>query len=338
MNPLYLVTLSLLVGCAAPPGPIFPRVEPPIVWPAPPDQARIRYVGQLSGEANLGVKPRGWTALRAVLQGPTPTTAFSTPNAVAVDGERIYVTDAELGVVHVLDLAARTFSLIRQAAGEPLQGPLDVVVCDGSLAVADSRRAAVFLFDPRGAFLRTIGAAELQRPVALAWDGAAQDLYVLDAPAHRCAVFGLDGALRRRIGGAGDGPGQFRLPTGVAWRVSVGLVIADAMNFRVQIIDSGGRLISVFGKKGDAAGDFSRPRDVAVDSDGHIYVLDNQFENVQVFDRTGQLLLAFGREGDGPGQFALPSGITIDERDRIWIADTYNRRVQVFQYLTEDAS
>jgi sugar lactone lactonase YvrE len=249
----------------------------------------------------------------------------------------VYVADGQLGVIHVLDLAERAFGLISQAAGAALQGPVDVTLAGNELAVADSRRAAVYLFRPDGMYVRSVGAGVLQRPASVAWRSAECELWVADTGLHQCLVFDAAGTLKRRIGQRGEQLGQFNFPAGLAWREPLGAVLADAMNFRVQILGADGSAVSSFGRQGDAAGDFALPRDVAVDSAGHIYVLDNRFENVQIFASDGQLLMAFGQEGQGPGEFCLPSGITIDERDRIWIADTYNRRVQVFQYMREDA-
>lgn len=332
-----LIVLAAASGCNATPKPIFPTIDPPIVWPKPPDTPRIRYIGELTGQASLGVQPSGWDALRAIVKGPDPRIAFSAPNAVAVRGELVFVTDGQLGVVHVLDLGARTFRLITEAAGALLEGPIDVVVAGDRIAVADSRRGAVFFYGLDGRYLGRSEEGALERPVALGWNSAASELWVLDAAAHCCVLFDARGQEKMRIGQRGFGPGQFNYPAGMTHREPFGLAVADSMNFRVQLFDATGQLFNIFGQKGDAAGDFALPRDVAIDSDSHVYVLDNQFENVQVFDRAGQLLMAFGREGHGPGEFYLPTGITLDEQDRIWIADTYNRRVQVFQYLSEDA-
>lgn len=325
-----------MVGCQGAPRPIFPEPFPPIIWPAAPDRPRIRYIGQLTGEASLQVKPTGLDALRAIFTGPKPTVSFSTPLAVAAVAERVYIADGQLGVIHVLDLAARTYSTINQAAGQPLQWPIDVIALDaGTIAVADSRRQAIFLYDSTGRFVRSIGEGLLQRPTSVAYDASAGELWALDTAAHSLVAFDRQGGLARRLGGRGGEPLRFNFPAGLSYHGQTGLVVADSMNFRVQVLDRDGSSTSVFGSKGDAAGNFALPRDVAVDSEGHIFVLDNQFENVQAFDRSGQLLMAFGQEGHGPGEFYLPSGIAIDERDRIWIADTYNRRVQVFQYLRE---
>ncbi len=328
-----------LVACRAPLRPIFPAVSSDLVWPRPPDRPRIRYVGALRGESSLGVKPRGWAALRAVLAGPRHLIDFARPSAVAVAGERIFVADIGLAVVHMLDLANRRYAVLAGAPDDPLAVPIDVTIAGGdTVVVVDRKRAALDLFDLDGHWRRTLRWAQLAAPVAADWDAGHDALWIADAAAHACFVTTGYGPPRQAFGGRGSGWGRLNYPSDLVVGAGVGVVVADAMNFRVQVFDVTGQVAAVFGQKGDAAGDFSRPRSVAVDSDGHIYVVDNQFENVQVFDRAGRLLMAFGRGGSGPGQFSLPAGITIDARDRIWIADSYNHRVQVFQYLAEEAS
>jgi DNA-binding beta-propeller fold protein YncE len=340
---------SWLCGCASASRATFPAIGPSIVWPRPPDSPRIRYIGELIGEASLGRAPTGGEVLRSVLEGPREQVRFVGPAAVAVAGQRVYVADPSHPsgpLVHVLDLNARSYSAIREAGGAPLRWPIDVVASAGTLAIADAMRAAVFVLDSQGRTLRTIGEGKLKRPVSIAWArGASDELWILDAGASSVLVFDGGGVQRNQFGGRGVDLGRFNFPAGLAAfspppvtsAPAFRAAIADSMNFRVQLLDSGGAPLRAFGRKGDAAGDFSLPRDVAIDSEGHIYVLDNQFENVQIFDADGRLLLALGGEGAGPGQFSLPSGITIDDEDRIWVADTFNRRVQAFQYMREKA-
>lgn len=335
--------------------PRFPYDGPALVWPAPPDPPRIRYIGELVGEPSLGMRPRGLDALREVVEGPRPPALFATPMAVAVDGPRVYVADPSNPrgpVVHLLDLDARAYAQVRDAGGAPLAWPIDVSAARGRLAIGDAQRG-VFVLDAQGRTVVTVAPGTIERAAAVAIlpDGG---LAVLDAPRHEIVLCDQGGVVRARVGGRGAEPGRFNFPAGLcavhaaippedrrspALAPSQGsaLLIADSMNFRVQWLDPAGGPGLCFGQKGDAAGDFALPRDVAVDSAGHIYVLDSQFENVQVFDGQGRLLMAFGGEGRGPGQFSVPSGITIDAQDRIWIADTYNRRVQVFQYLAQPA-
>ena len=335
---LCLALLAPIVACHSPPAPIFPALSPPLVWPKPPEQPRVQYIGELRGESSLGRRPGGWEAFRAFVAGPQPPTDFSRPAAVAVRGERVYVADIGLAVVHVLDLSSREYGLIHGSPTDALQVPIDLALDpDGSLIVVDRGRAAIDRFDTAGAWQATRRSPQLTDPVAAVCGGPDGQRWILDVAAHACLAWPEGAAAPTpSFGGRGAEPGRLNYPTGLAWHPELGLAVADAMNFRVQLFDRAGEPTTTFGKKGDAAGDFARPRDVAFDSAQHVYVLDNRFENVQIFDHQGRLLLAFGQSGDGPGEFSLPSGITIDDRDRIWVADSYNHRVQVFQYLSEN--
>lgn len=330
-----LVLLSALAGCQGPLRPVFEKHEPPIVWPPSPDRPRIAYIGSLSGEDSLN-KPKPVT-LKSLLAGPEPTIGFSTPTSVAARGDDLFVCDGQNQAVYHLNLTTRDFRAITHADGEQFGWPSDVTLADQHLAIADGKRAAIFIMTLQGADVRTMGKGTLKRPSAVGWNPQRREYWVLDTGAHACVIFDEDGAEKSRFGQRGESLGEFNYPAGLVCDDRLGALIADSMNFRVQTIDAAGLAKHMFGKKGDAAGDFSLPRDVATDSDGHIYVLDNQFENVQVFDSDGRLLMAWGQEGHGPGEFYLPSGISIDAQDRIWIADTYNRRVQVFQYLPEES-
>ncbi|MCA9243576.1 MAG: 6-bladed beta-propeller [Phycisphaerales bacterium] len=343
MGGLILSMLVALAGCQTPDRAIFSAGAAARVWPAAPDAPRIAYVGELTGEDSLHARRDGFEALGEILTGPRPKARFVTPMAVAVAGERVYVADpaGDASVVHVLDMKQRTYAAIREVTGTPLQWPVDLAVCDNRLAIADADRATVFLVDLNGAGGRAITGNGLTRPVSLAWDARANQLFVADAGAGAVFVFDANGRFVRRFGTVGAGEGEFHAPVGIAVDARDGaarVVVADSLNFRAQLLSADGASLRCIGSKGDAAGSFALPRDVAVDRDGNLYVLDNQLECVQVFDQQGQLLMALGQEGRAAGEFWLPSGITIDDQDRIWIADTYNRRVQVFRYLPQEAA
>jgi DNA-binding beta-propeller fold protein YncE len=328
---------ALLIGCEQPLRPIFREIMPPIVWPAPPDAPRVRYVGALAGEEDLG-RPEPFGVLQALLAGPTPKVGFSTPTSIAVAGDRVFVADGQGQAVYVMDLQTREFQTIGRGPSRALQWPADLALIADRIAVADSMGKVVQVFAPDGRLVETIGAGSLERPCAVALDDVSGELWVVDSAQHACVVFDRQGREVRRVGRRGEGPGEFNFPAGITFDHRLGVIVADSMNFRVQRLSPGGEAVAAFGQKGNGAGDFALPRDVAVDRASHIYVLDSQFENIQVFDASGQLLMAWGEEGRAPGQFYLPSGLFIDGRDRIWVADSYNRRLQVFQYLPEAES
>lgn len=310
---------------------------PPIVWPASPDQARVRYLGALTGSEDARVaKPlsQTWDEL---WYGPAAPSTFVYPYGVAVDGssDRVAVADTNGRCVHVLDLAGRTYERIEACGTEPavLQSPIAVAWVAGRLWIADPKRQAVAIVESSTSS-RWVTCEGMNRPSGLAYCPANDLCYVADAGAHVIYAFDRSGALQFQFGSHGTAPGQFNRPTHLAVGPGGVLVVADSLNFRVQRLGLDGRVLSVFGQKGDATGDLALPKGVAVDAAGNVWVVDAHFENVQAFTPDGQLLMTIGKEGQGIGEFSLPAGICIDGRDRMWIADVYNRRVQVFELLS----
>ncbi len=327
---------TLCLGCA-PTKPIFPEVNPPIVWPAPPAVARIRYVGQLRTAADLQAPPKLFQTLGDWLLGPQAPPALYGPRAVVCtsDGERVWVADAGGRCLHLFDLGRRIYRKVERAGPTRLLTPVGVCLGpDNTIYVCDAEDVAIHrLAADSGALVESLTLPEeIHRPVAVRYDPQTEELFVADVTGHDLKVLGRDGALRRVVGRRGPGPAEFNFPCDLALSGDA-LWVVDTGNYRVQGLTRAGEPLVAFGQAGDAPGDLALPKGIALDSDGHLYVVDGRFENVQVFDQRGQLLLVFGQEGTGPGQFWLPGGIFIDPLDRIWVCDSYNRRVQVFQYL-----
>jgi DNA-binding beta-propeller fold protein YncE len=324
-------------GCRYEPRPLFSPLDPPIVWPPAPMPPRVRYVGQLTSSTDVERPRRGLQRLGELLVGGRPVEKLYNPRAVMItpDGDRAWVADPGTRCVHLFDLAGRQYMKVTHAGEVPLLSPVDV--CPGpagSMYVCDSENVAIFQLSDRTGSLQAVLRLppELVRPVAVRFDAASEQLFVVDAPAHDVKVLGTDGSLRRVIGRRGDAPGEFNYPSAI---VNDGdrIWVVDSGNHRVQCLRRTGDPVAAFGQEGDAPGDLAWPKGIAVDGSGHVYVVDARFENVQVFDRAGRLLLYFGHEGAGPGEFWLPSGITIDSHNRIWICDSYNQRLQVFEYM-----
>ena len=337
-------TASLLVlaggaGCGRPPGRVFPPRERPLVWPQPPERARIRYVGQLATSADLKPGVPITQGLGEMLFGKSPSYSMLTPYAVCTDGaDRVFVADSNAQVVHVFNLRTRRYARRVPANQEKrFTQPVGVAADpSGRLFVADSVAGRVYVFDRRGRQVSEWGDGTVVRPCGLAYDGRRNLLFVADAVAHQVFVFSHQGDLLARVGSRGTGLGQFNFPTNVAVDARGTLYVSDSLNFRVQQFSPRLQPLRQICRKGDMPGYFAQPKGVAVDTEGHLYAVDANFEAVQIFDDQGRLLLDFGQEGQQPGAFWLPAGIFIDRRNRIWVADCYNRRVQVFEYLPEN--
>ena len=315
--------------------PSSPEVGMDLVWPSPPLEARIRYLGSVATPDDIGRKKGFWTKLVEFIRGPEQEN-MRQPMAVAVDANgRISVADPSEKQVHVYDQKKGDYEVITDA-NVSLEYPLGLAVDNkNNLYVSDSDLKKIFVFSATGDFIKSVGSdAQLQRPTGIAIDLAREWLYVVDTPAHDIKVFDINGGeLLRVVGKRGKEKGEFNFPSYVTVDRAGNLYVTDTLNGRIQMFDHSGLLLGEFGKFGNGSGDFSTPKGVVVDSEGHIYVADAGFDNLQIFDPDGRLLLFFGEAGQAPGEFWVPTGLFMDQQDRLYVADSYNNRIQIFQYL-----
>ena len=301
----------------------------PMVWPAPPDEPRIKLLYTFRGARDLGFQKPFFARLWSTILG-TEDPQMVRPYAVAVDDrDRVVVADAGAGVVHLFDMERRRYDRITQAGENYLLSPVGVALGRDRIYVSDSVAGKVLIFDRDG---ESIGVADgLKRPTGLAFDAESNRLYVAETLRHRIVVLDATGRELFSFGTRGKAVGQFNYPTHLFLRDGM-LYVNDTMNFRLQAFDLEGKPILMFGVHGDGSGQFAQPKGVGVDIDGNVYVADSVFNRIQIFDREGLFLLAFGAPGADAGEFWLPAGLFVAQ-NRIYVADSYNRRIQVFEFL-----
>ncbi len=335
---LYWAMILLCWGCGSEQGILFPELDPPVLWPQAPEQPRIKYLGQLVGEADLKREVSFIEGLGQALLGQEDVGVLSGPYGLALDNqERLFVADSSGSVVHMMDLQTREYRQFSELEdSEKLISPIDVAVVENDIYVSDSVLGKICVFDKHGGHRFSFGSSILQRPSGIAYDYAQGILYVSDTARHVIAVFDKEGNCLDEMGSRGFGHGQFNFPTHLWVDEDGKLYVSDTLNYRIQVFNSDGEFLLMFGQHGDRPGYFAHPCGVASDSFGNIYVGDKQFENIQIFNSKGQILMAVGSEGHGPGQFWLPAGIFIAEDNRVFVADSFNKRIQVFQLLEAD--
>lgn len=206
--------------------------------------------------------------------GPADRATFSTPQGVALDGDRLYVADTENHAIRRVDLADSTVTAVA-GTGEQLMGPRvggrgrdtrlaspwDLTILDGTLYVAMAGTHQLWAMplggdtiaphtgDGREALIDgPRGAAAMNQPSGLTHDG--RRLYVADseASAIRAVDLGPDGEIRTIVGEGlfefgdrdGVGPAAVRLqhPLGIAWHDGA-LLIADTYNHKIKRLDPG---------------------------------------------------------------------------------------------------
>jgi DNA-binding beta-propeller fold protein YncE len=332
-----------------------------IVWPEPPEIARVKFETILTGQKV------DWTDLLAhkkpkrswmdILAGSRPNQQVTNvakkmgfqllrPYGVTVDSKgNIYVADQGVGAIFIFPKSLKgKVQLIKNGVDAPLQTINGLAFDDdtGRLFVTEVRSHQVIVLNTQHQPIAEFGTGVLMSPGGIAIDEVNGLVYVVDTQQDQVLVFdSAKYALLRRMGTAGKkhtltSPGNFSLPTGVAVDGNGNVYVTDTLNDRVEIFDADGDFISQFGSPGDGPGHFARPKGIAIDRDGHIWVTDEMQSRVQVFNTKGQLLIYFGQLGWYPGQFQALYGIASDNRNnRIITTEQFPGRVQVFQYVDD---
>lgn len=322
------------------------QAAPIPVWPAEPDLPRYIYETTLRSPADI-LTADDAERMRRNLTGDDSAErpAFEKPAAIVAGQGRIYVADIAQRRIAVFDVPRRRFFRFGFRPPAALGQPAGLALDDAmNVYVADAQHRRVFVFDPLGLPIRSIGSAdELARPTGVAVSRDGKRIYVVDraqneSDNHRVLAYDEAGNRLWSIGSRGSDPAQFNIPLQAAVGPDGALHVLDAGNFRVQSFDPEGRFLRSTGRLGSASGAFARPRGIAVDRDGKMFISDAGFNNLQVFDAGGRLLMSIGRASlqDRPGQYALLAGVAADETGRLYVVDQYFNKIEVIRPLSRD--
>ena len=328
---LVSAVCAFAAGCAS----TSSKPSTAVVWPPPPNPARIAFERIIRGPADLGVKQSIFKRFGHWLTGNAQGSAgLVRPCGLALDeSDNLCFTDTATRSVGFFDTQKVRWLRWEQAGKLSFKTPVSVAKAGGLLYVADSGLGEVIAFDLDGKLQFRIH-EPLVRPVSVL--AAAGQLWVADTEKHAVFVFNQQGKFLRQFGHRGTGPGEFNFPTHLAADTQGRIYVTDSLNCRVQIFDAEGGYLRQIGSIGDSPGHFSRPKGVAVSPQGHIHVADALFDNIQLFSPEGRLLLSVGDHGAGPGEFGQPLGLAIARDGRIFVADYLNGRIQVLRYLSQE--
>lgn len=281
-----------------------------------------------------------------------PGWGWSEATAVATDlHDRVYVFNRGERPVIVVDrdgnfLTAWGEGLFVRPHGITI-GPDECVYC------TDDSGHTVRKFTPDGRLLMTLGipgqpsdtgaasvdfrtirraAGPFHYPCNLAI-APGGELYVCDGYGNaRVHKFSPDGELLLSWGEPGGGPGQFRIPHGIAVDPDGTVFVADRENSRIQLFSPNGEYLVEWR-------DIARPCQVFVHRD-LVYVAELGYRagmwpgttaptpdatggRVSIFDPRGELLARWGGGLDpcAPGDFFAPHDIGVDSRGDIYVAE-----------------
>ena len=175
----------------------------------------------------------------------------------------------------------------RGSLDHQLNNPHGVSVdSDGNIMVADSGNKQVKIFSSTGQFVDKFGGEDL---FVNPYDAVDNDkhIFVLDRGDHSIKVFSKVGCKSNylyKIGGEGEGDGEFKEPWSLSFNNVGHLMVCDSDNHRIQLFEPDGKFLAKFGTKGKGKGEFKKPIKAAVLRDGKIIVSDFHNHTIQVFE------------------------------------------------------
>ena len=225
---------------------------------------------------------------------------------------------------------------------------------DDSIYCTDDSDHTVRKFTPEGRLLMTLGTSgkpsdtgatsmdfrsivragpPFHYPTNLALSPSGE-IYVSDGYGNaRVHKFTSGGRLLFSWGEPGNGPGQFRIPHGIAVDEQGTVYVADRENSRIQLFSPDGEFVSEWT-------DVARPCQVFIAPDGNFYVAELGFRagrwpgttapnadspggRLSIFDPRGHLLSRWGGGANpcAPGDFFAPHGIWVDSHGDIYVTE-----------------
>lgn len=213
---------------------------------------------------------------------------------------------------------------------------------EDNIWATDTQTHQVYKFSPEGELLLTVGEREVagldethfDQPtdVVVAPTG---EFYVSDGYGNsRVAKFTADGAFLLDWGEAGDGPGQFDLPHGLALDDEGRVYVADRTNVRIQVFTPEGEFVEAW--ENDA---WARPWGLQTTPAGDLFVIDGghmsseppHYANVLRLTLDGEVLESWSSYGAEPGQLSWGHDVAVGQDGAVYTVEVRNNlRAQKF--------
>lgn len=281
-----------------------------IVYPSPPDTARIQYLTNISSSQQvIGTK----TAFSKFVVGEDEPMLINKPYGIHMREGKLYVCDLDIGGLEIIDLKGKSFEYFVPRGLGRLKMPINCFVDENDfIYVADAGRQQVVIFDNNRKYVDSFGDLENYKPTdVVVFD---DKIWVANIKNHTILVYKNDSSrqLLYSIPDIDKGnEGYIYQPTNI-YLTPDKVYVSDFGDFKVKMYTHEGTYLGAVGSYGRRMGQFARPKGIAVDRESNLYVVDAAFENVQIFNKEGKLLMFFGGPYQGAGDMWLPAKVIID--------------------------
>jgi DNA-binding beta-propeller fold protein YncE len=327
---LFAFSLFVIIGCSK----HIVSDKPLVIYPSPPDTARIQYLTSYSNSLDLSGKR---TALQKTVLGEDPGMPISKPYGIATAKGKVFICDATIKGLYVIDLAKNTLTRFVPAGKGTLKLPLNCFIDqEGKLYVTDGKRKEVVVFDENLNYVTAItkpATADDFKPMDVGVSD--KKIFVTNPATHQIYVYQKeDYKLLKTFpdSTAGDEQGLLN-PLNIFYRNGK-VYVTDFGDFKIKIFSEDGNYLGSVGEYGKIPGQFVRPKGLSVDKDDNLYVADAGFENVQIFNSKRKLLMFFGGPYHGPGDMWLPAKVFVDYENlqyyKKWVSPDYELSYLIF--------
>lgn len=281
-----------------------------VIFPAPPDTARIQFLTRISSMYDVTGSGKSFSSF---IFGQDENIIINKPYGVALSKGKIMVCDTYIHGLDIIDMEKNKFEQFIPGGKGELKVPLNCYVGkNGYLYIADAERKQIVVFDENRKYSGSFGETENFKPV----DVFVQDdkIWVSNLAGHQINVYSNDSSFTLLNSfpevNKNDANSLFS-PTNIF--VTAGKVyVTDFGDFKIKIYTPEGEFISSVGTYGEGIGQLARPKGIAVDREENLFVVDAGFENTQIFNKDGNLLMFFGGNYKGPGDMWLPAKVVLD--------------------------
>jgi DNA-binding beta-propeller fold protein YncE len=211
---------------------------------------------------------------------PGGVTVLKKPGGIALDGDRVYVTDLSRDVVVIYSRDGSYLESFGDNGSGPkeFKDPHGIFVDRGVIYVADSANDRVQIFGRNGVYLGSVGEDDegegrLRHPLDVAVDPKGR-IYVVDGSSQMVKIYGPKGDYAGKLAGLVN-PGALAM-------ADDGVFVADREGSSVvKFSFTGDRLFS-FGSMGSGKVQFQELAGILADGEGQVYVADTARGIIQV--------------------------------------------------------
>ncbi len=234
-----------------------------------------------------------------------------------------------------IDLSGQTIDRIIEltAGGQRLVRPVQLALSPSgsSLAVCDQNANRIFVLDPDGTLLWTIGeSGSIGQPAAVCFDGEDAVLFALKS---QRLIFRTTKAEPTKIDTIADLAAV--LPKGATVDQLIGIagnkhLILDRHGCAIYRLKANWELDRKLISHGDRKGELWAPAAMAVDLSGDIIVADEGTYPVQTFSSDGRFLFVGSWNAPQSKQIWSAGAVAVSRDETVWVADVAGSQWRVF--------